>query len=370
MSRAQIYRSVAWILSLRHFPERAPEANKYLPTSQENWQLWVQMANRHLVLPTLFVLFKQNSLLQILPQELQGDLEYIHKLNYNRNKAIIEQVGDLHKLLSKNDMDFVIMKGVGNLLDGLYDDLGERLVYDIDILVKDPNMLKVAHLLRSAGYYTQKDFNPKAHPSTMHYPILVSEKYVSGVEIHRLPVQYLYLKHFDTQRVFDSKIKASTHEHFWVMDDTNKALHNFIHSQLMHNGHYHADVKLRDVYDLLLLSQRIDLNEVFNGFGKYLPKSKSYQNLTVDVFALPKMKGFRRNMFLWRNGLTLRMSPKQLSAYHLVINVIIKYFILPFRTLFNRNARNYVFSRLQNRHWYGQHLESYKRKFFGRRKNR
>lgn len=76
------------------------------------------------------------------------------------------------------------------------------------------------------------------------------------------------------------------------MSDTNKIIHNFIHSQLMHNAHYHADVSLRNLYDMLLLNQREDAFKALGHFKHFERKSMAYLKLMYRVFDLP----FPRNL--------------------------------------------------------------------------
>jgi hypothetical protein len=363
MSKEQIYYLIAQILSLDYHKDKIDETVKLLPSRTEDWQKWVQLGSKHLVLQSLYLSLKRNQVLSFLPNDLISDLEYLYQLNVERNNSLLSQAKNVRDLLTSHDIDCVFMKGTGNLFDGLYFDIGERMIYDIDILVNDEMMLKAAQLLLDNGYKTQKRFNEKAYPSTMHYPILLNEDCVAGVEIHRLPVQYHYLKAFNQERIFLSKKRSEQIDGFWVMSNGDKIIHNFMHSQLMHNGHYHADVSLRDLYDLLLLSGIEDVVKVLSEFKSYKKESRAYLDLFFKVFDLPQPNTLKKThtsrFFMARHKMTLTLSLRRLAIYHFIITAFIKYFALPIRTLFDKNARNYVFARLSNRHWYKEHLESY-----------
>ncbi len=367
MTQREIYYLISQILSLSVKPNVANKVIERLPKNKEDWQKWVQMANKHLVLQSLYVTLNSNKLLPYLPADLVEYLKYIHSLNAERNQKIVEQAKALKEIFDREQIPHVFLKGTANIFDGLYSDIGERLVYDIDILVEDNKMLNAANALIEVGYRTQKVFNPMAYQSTMHYPILVKDECVAGVEIHRMPVQYLYIKRFDNARIFETRRLSKSEKGFWVMSDSNKIVHNFMHSQLMHNGHFHADVSLRDLYDILLLNQRENANKVFADFKHYQHKSNAYLNLMHKVFDIPEsnLNKKRENspFFMAMHHLTVIMSRKERGFYHFIISALTKYAVLPFRTLFNRSARNYVFSRLKNPHWYGQHINAYRRKF-------
>jgi len=286
VNKKQLYYLISHILALSIKPELAAEVINVLPSRKEDWQRWVQLGSKHLVLQSLYLSLRKNNLLNYLPEDLVFDLEYMYQLNVERNQSIVIQATEIKNLLKINGIDCIFMKGTGNIFDNLYSDIGERMIYDIDILVRENQMLKAAAILIDSGYKTQKRFNPKAYPSTMHYPILLRGDYVAGVEIHRLPVQYHYLKAFDHKRIFDSKKLATYDGDFWVMDDSTKIIHNFMHSQLMHNAHFHADVSLRNLYDLLLLSQREDEVKTVSEFNHYKGQFKAYIVLMYSVFGI------------------------------------------------------------------------------------
>jgi len=122
----------------------------------------------------------------------------------------------------------------------------------------------------------------------------------------------------------------------------------------------------------LLLGQRENPAKVFDDFKHYQAKSNAYLNLMHSIFGISendfKKKGISNYLFMARHKLTVTMSQKQRILYHLLVASITKYIVLPFRTIFNTNARNYVFSRLKNKHWYMQHINAYRRKFSKSRK--
>ena len=61
----------------------------------------------------------------------------IYGLNRERNIQILQRIDDITAELNKKNIQPVFLKGTANLLDGLYSDLGERMIGDIDFLVKE-----------------------------------------------------------------------------------------------------------------------------------------------------------------------------------------------------------------------------------------
>jgi len=369
MNRQQIYNLIARILSLDIHPENAAGISGEFPTKESHWQNFVKLGSDHKILTSVYLALQRHDLTGHLPNDLQEYLQYVLELNAERNENVIRQAGEVRDLLKSEDIDCIFMKGTGNILDGLYSHTGERMLYDLDLLVPEDKMVQAALLMEQEGYHTQKKFIPRALESTMHYPILLREDQVAGVELHRMPVQYLYRKSFHTSRVFSYAMKSKKDKGFLVMSYPDRIIHNFLHAQLMHSGHYHASVSLRDLYDLLLLNQKEDAFNVLMQFGFYRTKSVGYLKLMHKTFGLSMPEALRKskkgNFFLKRNESLLKKTDRQLKRHFLTIMLLQKYLVLPMRVLWNPQARNYVFSRLADRHWYAMHFRAMKRKIKG-----
>jgi hypothetical protein len=368
MNKAQIYRLAGKILNPFPGPDEITGLESELSASEINWNGFVRLGSDHLVLPALYLCLRRKGLLHLLPDGLNDYLKDILALNRERNEAIIRQLGYIRNLLHPHGISFLVMKGVGNLLDSLYEDRGERMVYDIDLLTEKGKMVAAARILEENGFFTQKPFHPSALESTMHYPVLLREDFNAGVEIHASPVQFLYESAFSSVDTLFSSARK-TRDGFLVMDYPDRMVHNFIHSQLMHSGHYHASVSLRDLFDLQLLAQKVDPIDVFDKWGHYPEATRGYLKLmytTAGVRLPGKLSSTGRgNNFLKRHQITLKLSGRMLRYYHVAFSILQKYTVLPARVLWNKKARNYVFSRLLDRSWYKRHFAGIKRMFNG-----
>ena len=78
--------------------------------------------------------FKRADFLQYLPQELVSYMEHITNLNREAKQTNNYQAQDLNSSIISNNITPIFLKGTGNLLEGLYEDIGERMVGDIDFL--------------------------------------------------------------------------------------------------------------------------------------------------------------------------------------------------------------------------------------------
>ena len=100
-----------------------------------DWLRFVSFCSNHLILPVIYLKFKSHALIKYLPEELSDFLKEVYELNLSRNNQILEQIHEITDILNKGNIFPVFLKGVGNLLDKLYSDVGERILGDIDLLV-------------------------------------------------------------------------------------------------------------------------------------------------------------------------------------------------------------------------------------------
>jgi len=155
------------------------------------------------------------------------------------------------------------MKGTGNLIDGVYDDIGERIIGDIDFLVPEKDYLTAAGLFKNEGYVI---CFPEAvnsdHKRHHHYPRLWKENVAADIEIHWSPVIEQYSLHFGADLVLQDKKAVAGYPGCYVLADDHKLILNFIHSQLTNHGHALGIESLRDVYDTYCFSKRFSFKRI------------------------------------------------------------------------------------------------------------
>ena len=101
------------------------EIEKQLQLKIIDWEAVVEVSTAHYVFPAMYCNLKRVGFLRYLPQELVNFMEHITNLNRERNDQIITQAKDLNTLLLANNITPIFLKGTGNLLAGLYEDIAE-----------------------------------------------------------------------------------------------------------------------------------------------------------------------------------------------------------------------------------------------------
>ena len=234
--------------------------NNILP-NDEILSKFIRLSSNHLVLPAIFLRLRETGLSDNLPQDLVVHLNEIFLLNFKRNEEILQQIDEINLQLNSSGIVPVYMKGTANLLDGLYSDPADRMIGDIDFLVRDEDFLSTAEIVLKLGYKTDVEIYDDIK-TLKDYPRLYRDDVPADIEIHRLPIIPEYADWFGPEIVFNEKKQIHDKINCYVPSDKHKLIQNFVHSQLTNKGHKHRLISLRDLYDCHLLLNRINKNEV------------------------------------------------------------------------------------------------------------
>jgi hypothetical protein len=125
---------VATCLTISLEAKNRQEIEIFLKTTDVDWDTVVKVSTSHFVFLAIYCNFKRADFLKYLPADLVEYMKHLTNLNRDRNNQIIQQAKDLNSLLLENGVRPIFLKGTGNILEGLYEDVGERMVGDIDFL--------------------------------------------------------------------------------------------------------------------------------------------------------------------------------------------------------------------------------------------
>ena len=255
---------IAKCLTISLEDKNRDEIELILKTTDVDWDAVVKVSTSHYVFPALYCNFKRADFLKYLPADLVNYMKHITDLNRDRNKQIISQAQDLNTLLLNNNITPIFLKGTGNLLEGLYDDIAERMVGDIDFLLSKKDSSSTFKILKSNNYYTAENLlnNPPDH---RHFPRLVKQENIAAVEIHK---EVTIEKHRDE---FNYKIiseDAQQINDFLVLNFENQLSLSIIASQINDSGFNLKKISLRSAYDVFLLSKKVDTKKAISKFTK------------------------------------------------------------------------------------------------------
>lgn len=365
MTNLELFYFTGKCLTLDEHPGFREEIVDKITADSINWEMLVALCSSHLILPVIYLKFQSHQIIEYLPKELAEYLKEVYELNLERNNQILKQLQEVTAILNRGNIYPVFLKGAGHLLDGLYSDIGERMMGDIDFLVPEKDFLLSAKLLENEGYSMQGPCYMDVE-TLKHYPCLLKDGAATHLEIHRLPVAETYQSWFNPEMIFNEKKTVPSIEGCYVLSDEHNIIHNFIHSQLGHKGHTYGIVSFRDLSDLYLLSKRSEIKQT-------IPKIKSKQKaIAYFVFAgkalglndrLYQSNNFSSWLFIKKHDLNLS-SKAFFYSYRTIIyitnRIIIGFTTQIIKSFYSRKMRHSVISRLSNPKWRRAHLRSYK----------
>jgi len=253
---------VAKCLTISYEVKNRNEIEKQLKSTSIDWDVVVKVSTAHYVFPALYCNLKRADFLRYLPHDLVDYMRFLANLNRNRNKQIIRQAQELNYLLLVNNITPIFLKGTGNLLAGLYEDIAERMVGDIDFIFSKEDFSKSIKTIKEFGYYIKAP----SVSNKRHYARLIKKGCIAAVEIHNgLLSNKKYTNEFNYSLVEkDSQIINGAA----VLSYTNKLNLSIIANQINDRGFYYKTMALRNAYDVFLLSKKTNAKDSVNSLDK------------------------------------------------------------------------------------------------------
>ncbi|MEO2085433.1 MAG: nucleotidyltransferase family protein, partial [Marinoscillum sp.] len=271
---------VATCLTISFEDKSRQTIEKQLMSDMIDWDAVVKVSTGHYVLPALYCNLKREGFLHYLPQDLVTYMEHITSLNRERNQQLITQAKKLNNLLLSKNITPIFLKGTSNLLAGLYVDVAERMVGDIDFIFSKKSYLKAITVLRGDGYFDVSKY--KYHfPAQKHYRRLKKDNNIIAVEIHKELLLEKYANEFNYSFVKkDSQIINGV----TILSYANKLNLSIIANQIDDNGFYYKNIALRNAYDVFLLSKKTTAKDAVNTLHKLKHPLNCFLASCFEVF--------------------------------------------------------------------------------------
>ena len=198
-------------------------------------------------------------------------------LSLFKRKQIIKQAQELNSLLLDNNIKPIFLKGTANLLAGIYEDIAERMVGDIDLIILKENSPKAITILREFGY--DKEIHQEL--PYRHYPRIIRKDSIAGVEIHKELLIEKYANEFNYNFIAkDSQVIKGVR----VLSYANKLNLSIIANQINDNGFYYKTMALRNAYDVFLLSKKTNAKDAVHALDKLTNPLNCFLAACFEVF--------------------------------------------------------------------------------------
>ena len=336
------------------------EIEKQLKSMSIDWDAVVKVSTAHYVFPALYCNLKRAGLLQYIPHELVSYMEYITEINRDRNKQIISQANELNNVLLANNITPIFLKGTGNLLAGIYEDIAERMVGDIDFIFSKKDYPRAIAVLREFGYsevLKQEYYSPDEF---RHYRRLQKENKIAAIEIHKdLLSKKKYTNEFnysfvakDTQIINDVA----------VLSYTNKLNLSIIANQIHDNGFFYKRMTLRNAYDVFILSKKTNAKAAANTLNKLSHPLNCFLAACYEVFNKVDSLEYSSNIKIasylsdFNSQFTSPILTKRQSKFNKIYIYIKRIFYIFYMSIAHLEYRVFIFKSLTDKNWYIQKL--------------
>ena len=265
MSYKDVFYFVAMCLTISQEKKNKQIIEDRLKKNDIDWEFVVEVSTGHYVFPAMYCALKREGFLTYLPQELLDFMEYVADTNRDRNTQIISQAQELNTLLLSHNITPIFIKGTANLLAGLYSDIAERMVGDIDFLFSSQDYPKAIQVLKENGYYKQKELATKyPYPWSKHYPRLIKKEAIAAIEIHDKLLIEKYANEFNYNTI---KSSIQVVDNFAMLSEANMLNLSILANQINEYRFHYKTISLRNAYDVFLHSKKVSASNAVNSVG-------------------------------------------------------------------------------------------------------
>jgi hypothetical protein len=130
----------------------APAIQAALASRDLDWNDALYLADGHGLTPLLYNTWRALGVHELIPDEARARMEQAYRDNTTRNADARRDFAEIMALMAQTNVETIVLKGLP-LLDALYDDPAERVLYDFDLLAQDePSARRGFDALLSAGF--------------------------------------------------------------------------------------------------------------------------------------------------------------------------------------------------------------------------
>jgi len=344
-------------ISLEH--KNREEIEKQLQSNNIDWDAVVKVSTAHYVFPALYCNLKRADFLKYIPEDLVAYMEEITNLNRDRNTAIIQQARELNTLLLANNITPIFLKGTGNLLAGIYDDIAERMVGDIDFIFSKEDYPKAIQLLRNFDYSEVNKYD-YYFPDGKHYRRLQKENNIAAIEIH---LEMLAIEKYRKEFNYDFVEKDSqVINEVRVLSYANKLNLSIIANQINDHGFDYKTMALRNSYDVFLLSKKTIAKEAVKKLNKLTNPLNCFLAACYEIFSKVNSLEYNKTKatisylsIFNRQFINPKATKKRQKILKIFLVTKLRLNIL-YKAAVYKTYRVWLFKRVSDKNWYKEKL--------------
>ena len=232
-----------------------------------NFEKLITLASGHLMLPALFFNIQKKKAAYLFPEDFIAYVKSIYAINKARNEILLDEAKELSELLVENNIKHIFLKGTALLLSNVFEDIGERMIGDIDFIIQGKDEEKIKKVLEKNKYCSKKPFSLFSLFRHRHLPKTTHKNKIIAIEPHLKLLNPRYRCAFNTKRLlndFNEGLETiKTPSQSFLFDH---CIYNF---QLNDGGFIGTKHSHRSIYDIYKLDCK---------------KNVTIKNTTKDIY--------------------------------------------------------------------------------------
>ena len=206
-----------------------------------NFERLIKIASSHLIIPLIYSKIKAYQDYNSIPKDFIEYVKNIFIINENRNKQLLQELKAIEKTLENHKINYKLIKGASFLKRGVYDNIGDRMIGDIDLLVKDSEIEKSKLALNKIGYQGKIKYKLW---KTKHQPRLINSKKIFALEIHTEVLLFRHRQKLNSLKYLENDKK---------INDLRLIILNY---QINDYGYLKASYSYRTIYDFIIFYEQ------------------------------------------------------------------------------------------------------------------
>jgi hypothetical protein len=253
-ARLEAWRFLVALLNGRNDSGAAASLERVAAGRPSAWTDLISLANEHLVTTALWSGLRRCGLEGLLPPAAADYLRSFCAFNTERNRAILAQLYEVVAALNSFGIEPMPLKGSSYLVAGMFPELGDRYLSDIDLLVAEGDVERAEATLLQLGYRPASDIDYGRHHHLV--PMVHNDRPVA-IEVHRSPVPRHAAPAIPVAELWaQSEPSTVGNVRSRLACPTDAAMLSFVHSQVIDRDGSLLLMPLRLFHDVRLLQHQ------------------------------------------------------------------------------------------------------------------
>jgi Uncharacterised nucleotidyltransferase len=259
-----------------------------------NWEKIIEVSSKHLVATSLL---SNISKLTVMPQEVADYFSALHQLNSERNAIMLKGLGEVCDALSQIGIRPVLLKGAACLVSKTYENLADRFMGDIDLIVRPEELAPAHDLLRKLGYFPDKDAPDWKGQISHHEEMVMHEETGVGIELHKTLAPPILAKLLSSEEFLNRAISVNFEGAcYLVLSPEDRIIHSIVHAQLHHDLQVIGAASLRCWFDVKSIVETCDRQINWQAIKMHFKANKQLPVLLGQLYLCEKFLGLKSGL--------------------------------------------------------------------------